>query len=250
MITALDRKALAAETAGELLKSLRLPQFLVPTLTFPIAFYTLFGIVLAPGGGQTAVYLLATFGIFATLGPGLFGLGYAAAAEREQGWLDLKRASPLPAWAFLVAKLAMALIFSTAVLALLYPLAVFGAGVRLSGTQRGLMALAHILSVLPFSLIGLAVGLALRTQTAAAVLNIGFFVLAALGGLWLPLMLFPAPLQLTAQFLPTTHWGALALAAVGQAPNHPLWLHLIAASGFTVLAGLAAWAAWTRATAR
>ena len=84
------------EAGAEVLKSERAPEFLLPTLIMPIAFYTLFAVVL-PGGSEQAAYLLATFGVFTVMGPAIFGFGVAVAAEREKGWLDLKRVAPAPA---------------------------------------------------------------------------------------------------------------------------------------------------------
>ncbi len=92
----------AAEIGAECLKLLRAPEFIAPTLILPVVFYTMFAVIL-PGSNQNAPYLLATFGVFAVMGPALFGFGAGVAQERERGWLKLKRAVPAPAFAYIAA---------------------------------------------------------------------------------------------------------------------------------------------------
>ncbi len=50
-----------------------MPEFAIPTLILPVMFFTLFGVII-PGSRDNAVYLLSTFGVFAVMGPALFGL--------------------------------------------------------------------------------------------------------------------------------------------------------------------------------
>ncbi len=85
----------AAEARSEITKLTRLPAYAIPTLAFPIAFYIFFGIVLQQHGADAARYLLASFGAFGVIGVALFGFGVSIAVERGQGWLLLKRASPM-----------------------------------------------------------------------------------------------------------------------------------------------------------
>jgi ABC-2 type transport system permease protein len=64
------------ESKYELLKMLRLPAFMIPTLGFPLMFYSLFGLVLPSGGatgGKASSYLLATYGAFGVIGIALYG---------------------------------------------------------------------------------------------------------------------------------------------------------------------------------
>ena len=110
-----------AEAASELLRLARTPSFAAPTLAFPLVFYVMFGIVLPGswGGLDRATYLLATYGVFGVIGPSLFGFGVGMAMERQQGWLELKRVSPMPIAAYFFAKIAMSLVFALAVVCLL-----------------------------------------------------------------------------------------------------------------------------------
>jgi ABC-2 type transport system permease protein len=230
------------EARAELLRAARMPEFALPTLLLPLAFYALFGVVLARPGAGTAGYLLATYGVFAAMGPALFGFGAGVGQEREQGILALKQASPLPAGAYLFAKLAAAFTFTAVVLFLLYALAAWAGGVALPrGAWLALFAL-HLACVLPFGLLGLGVGLTLSGGGAVAVSNLLFLVLAVLGGLWVPTFLFPPAMQAVATVLPSWHLAEIALAIVGRAELADAPLHAAAVAAFT--AACAGWAAW------
>lgn len=230
------------EFGAEVTKSRRMPEFAIPTLVLPVVFYGLFGILLAKNA-TAAPYLLATFGVFAALGPSLFGFGIGIATEREEGTLALKAVSPMPAIVYPLAKLAMTVLFVAIVLAMIYALGVFGGGVSFTPAQWAGLASVHLLSVVPFSLIGIFLGYMVKSQGAIAFANVLFFPLAVLGGLWMPITVFPAFLQDFAQALPSFHLAELALIAGGlRAPDH-VWIHVAVSIAWTVvLAGLVAWA--------
>ena len=86
-----------------------------PSISFPAMFYLLFGVLFGGrslGGASLTTYLLATYGAFGVIGAALFGFGVGVAIERGQGWMMLKRASPMPPMAFFVAKLFMCAMFA------------------------------------------------------------------------------------------------------------------------------------------
>ncbi len=189
--------ALSRECGAEVLKAFRAPEYVIPTIALPVAFYTIFGVLMngGGGGGQQAVYLLATYGVFATMGPSMFGFGVGVAMERDRGWLDLKRVAPMPAWIYLVAKLFAALIFSVCTLSILYSVAGWAGGVSLPRTVWATLLAVHLGVTIPFSLLGLSLGFSLKGNGAVAVTNILYLGLSLLGGLWMPLMMFPGWLR-------------------------------------------------------
>ena len=108
----------ALEAKYEFLKLLRMPGYAIPSIAFPAMFYLLFGVLFGRGtmgGVSMPTYLIATYGAFGVIGASLFGFGVGVAVERGQGWMLLKRASPMPPMAFFVAKLVMCTIFAGAV---------------------------------------------------------------------------------------------------------------------------------------
>lgn len=235
---------LGAECKAEFLKAFRMPSFAVPTLIFPLVFYTLFGVVLNEGVAERAAYMLATYGIFAALGPSMFAFGVAIATERDRGWLEVKRAAPMPFSIFLIARLFMAMVFTVMVTLSLYALAYFGAGVRFDAHVWMLLVGLNMFTTLPFACLGLAIGLRAKAQAAAAITNLAFFGLSILGGLWVPLTIFPDIMRTIAFALPSYHFGELALSVISQSDQANPAIHIIVALGYTFLFAYAAKRAW------
>jgi len=228
------------EAGAEVLKSARTPQFIIPTLILPPAFYALFALGMGNGDIDTARRTLATFGVFAVMGPALFGFGANVAGERESGQLELKRLSPMPAGAHIAAKLAATIVVSVIAFSIIYALAIF-AGVDLSLLQWTLLGGVHLISVLPFALIGLGFGYRLGQKGAIAIANIIFLAMAVMGGLWMPVAVLPEVIQTIAWALPSYHLGELALMAAGQSDAAHLWLHAVPLVLLTCAAAVFAW---------
>jgi len=76
----------ALEGKHEFLRLLRAPSFAVPTLLFPPMFYLLFAVLFAGRSGDfhANIYLLATYGVFGVMAPGLFGFGVSVALRNER----------------------------------------------------------------------------------------------------------------------------------------------------------------------
>ncbi|MEN7342677.1 MAG: ABC transporter permease [Pseudomonadota bacterium] len=233
---------LLAEIGAEMRQSIRAPEFLIPTIALPVIFYLMFGVMLARGGTEGSTYLLATYGIFAVMGPALFGFGAGVAAEREKGWLRIKRVSPAPATGYIVAKLTSTLVFSCLALMPIYLSAGLLANVALP-TQVWLVLLAsHLLAAIPFSLLGLSIGFSFGSGGAVAVANLCFLGLAVLGGLWFPVMLFPGFLKTIATALPSFHLAEISLDIVNADSARPVARHLSVVAVTTLaLAALAVW---------
>lgn len=232
----------ANETGAEILKAIRAPEFILPTLFMPCAFYTLFGVVLS-NLGSDATYLLATYGVFAVMGPSIFGFGVGVATERERGWLQLKRAVPAPAYGYISAKLMTTLLFVMLALMPIYLIAGFAGGVELARATWFTLFGIHLLAAIPFVLIGLSLGFTLGSGGAVAISNIVFLGLAILGGLWFPVFAFPSVMQTMATFTPSFHLAELALAVVGAPGERASFDNILAISIMTLV--LLAFALWT-----
>lgn len=227
------------EAKYEFLGLLRTPMFALPTLLFPVMFYLLFGVAMNRGGG-VGQYLLATYGVFGVMGAALFGFGVTVAMDRERGLLALKRALPVPPGAYLLAKMAMALLFSAMVCLLLAVIAATLAGVQLSPAQWLLLWTVHVAGALPFCALGLYIGSLAGGSAAPLVVNLLYLPMSFLSGLWLPLSSLPDALARLAPAWPSYHHGQLALKVVGMDAGQPVAVHLgvlaVVTLGFFVLA--------------
>jgi ABC-2 type transport system permease protein len=235
MTTGRVLNAYVQEAKSECLRYLRNPGFLLPTLLFPSVFYLMFGIFLGHANSADAPrYLLASYGTFGVMAPGLFGFGVSLALERDTGLLTLKRALPMPPGAYLLGKMCMALLVAAIVSMILLCLAVFLAGVHLSPARIAAFFAVEILGVLPFSALGLLVGTLVKGQGAPGVVNLIYLPMAFLSGLWFPLSIMPAFLQSIGPLWPAYHLDRLALSAVGLGQGNEA-VHAAVLLGFTVV---------------
>jgi ABC-2 type transport system permease protein len=222
------------EIRSEVVRYLRNPGFIVPMLAFSTVFYTMFGIVLNRGNADAERYLLASYATFGVIGPGLFGFGVSLGAERDNGLLTLKRALPMPPLAYLLGKMAMAMLMAGIVMVLLLSLGLFVAHVPLSAAQVVAMLATGVFGVLPFCALGMLVGTVVKGQAAPGTVNLVYLPMAFLSGLWMPLSVLPKMLGQIAPIWPSSHLNALMQTAAGMR-HGDVAVHVLALAGFTVV---------------
>ncbi|HUP59038.1 MAG TPA: ABC transporter permease [Thermoanaerobaculia bacterium] len=217
------------EIKYEFLKALRMPQYSLPTILFPIVFYVFFGVMFAGKTGtpkRMAEYLIATYGTFGVIGAALFGFGVSVAIERGQGWLEAKRTTPMPISAYFIAKMAMAMIFSAIIVLLLFATGAIGADVHLP-----LATMASLFGILvggsiTFCALGLALGFFCGPNSAPPIVNLIYLPMAFLSGLWIPISFLPKAIQDLALWLPPYHLSQLALRVMGGSRGERVAFHV------------------------
>ncbi len=233
------------EAKSEFLKLLRMKVYSLSTVLFPLMFYCFFGLAMGrtQQTGATmpmARYLLATYGAFAVVGATLYSFGIGIAVERGLGWLQVKRASPMPPAAYFIAKGAVALTFGAIVVALLFTLGMVFGDVRMPVGQWLTLGGTLVAGAIPFCALGLAIGNFAGPNSAPATVNMIYMPLAFLAGLWIPIEFLPASLRHIAPFLPTYHFAQIALSALHAPTQGTIMGHVADLVAFTmVFAGLA-----------
>ena len=231
-------KLIATETKFEFLKLLRLPMYSVATLAFPLMFYLLFGSFygnLEAQGIQTSRYMVATFGAAGVLSAALFAFGVGVASERGQGWMRLKRVSPMPPIAYFLAKIGMALLFGALVVVVITVAGVVTQGVRIALLDWLSLFGVLLLGAFPFGALGLALGYLFGPNSAPVVLNLLYMPMAFASGLWMPITILPPVIQNAAPYLPTYHYAQLALGTVGATPIGDAARHALILAAFTAV---------------
>jgi ABC-2 type transport system permease protein len=227
------------EAKYEFLKNLRLRMYTASVLSFPIMFYVLFGLVLnskqAIGGTGVPTYLIGTYGTFGVMGASLFGTAAGLASDRGLGWLQVKRASPMPPFAYFAAKVVTSMIFSSFIV-----VALFALGFTLGGVRMPLADLARLLGTLaagslPFSAMGLAVGYFAGPNSAPATINLIYLPMSFCSGLWVPFMFLPKVVRQIALALPPYHLSQLALGIVGAGRHESSATHWEVLLAFTMI---------------
>lgn len=228
-----------SECHVELLKVIRQPGFTIPSLVFPVMFYLFFGVFFSSNANMPS-YMLATYGTFGVIGPGLFSFGVGIASERSRGWYALKEVSPMPYSASILSRIYVSLVFSAIIIVLLFSVAAILGGVTLYMWQWFSMVSILLVGTLPFCLLGLTFGLILSSNAAPAVINLVYLPMAFLSGLWMPIDLLPEWLQTLAWILPAYHLSQLTLGVLDMSQGHHVVLHLAYLMCFcAVFAGLA-----------
>jgi ABC-2 type transport system permease protein len=160
--------------------------------------------------------------------------------ERSIGWNRQLRITPLSGTGYLVSKLVAAL-----ALALLGIVVIIGVSLALyhpglSATGWLLAALGIWCGVVPFALLGILIGQLAKPEFAQPMFMAVFMGMAVLGGLWIPLQIFPAWVADVARAVPS-YWlnrvGQLGALQSGDALTPALVL-----AGWTL--GLGALVVW------
>ncbi len=209
-------RAYAREVGYESLRMLRSPAFAIPFLVLPVPVYLFFGVMLAgaavaknPG---IANYLFSGFSVFAIMGPALFGAGCTIALERDAGFLQLKRALPAPGGAYVIAKMAMSMVFAALAMSTMLAAALIGHTTGLSVAQLLVMTIVMVVGAVPFCAMGLFIGTYASGSAAPAFINVLFLPMLWLSGLFIPL---PAFLERWVVIWPAFHLNQVALGAAG-----------------------------------
>lgn len=228
------------EAYYELLKLVRERSYLFSIVGIPIGLYLLFGVAHTDTmlhGYPITRYLIASYACFGSMGAAMFAVGGGLAYERGHGWLELKRAAPMPTFAYLFAKLVACLVFGE-----LIAVTLLGIGACVIDLQMSPWMIAHFMlavagGVLSFACLGSFVGLLLAPGSASGMINLIYLPMALCGGLWMPLEVLPNWLQAIAPLLPSYHFSRLTLHTLGyfNEPELRSWLMLgVYALGFAL----------------
>ena len=223
------------EARAQFLTVARAPAFTIPTLVFPLMFYVFFGVVMVGFSPTQPTYIVATYGVWGIIGPSLFGFGVGFATERDSGALLLKQTTPMPAAAYLLARVSTALLFGAAIVLGLFLLGAYAAGVTLYRWQWFALAGVVLAGVIPFCALGLAIGAWVKAQAAVAIVNLVYLPMAFLSGLWIPIWILPSFIQDVAIVFPAYHHAQLALKVIAMDEGQNAALHLAVLSVYTVV---------------
>jgi len=235
------------ETRYEFLRLLRTRSFALSVIGFPVVFYIFFGIILnrAEHIGTISVskYMLAGYTVFGMVGAALFGIGVGLASELAAGWLELKRASPMPPLAYVFAKCLSAMAFGVLIVSVLCGIGIAFGGVSLTLPVFARMIALTLVGVIPFACMGMALALLVPFSSAPGIANMIYLPMSFCGGLWIPIMMLPKVMQSFAVVLATYHLSQLMLRVFGYPSMGSVASHWFGLLGFTLLMlGIALWA--------
>jgi ABC-2 type transport system permease protein len=220
-----------AYTRYELIRAFRNKRFFLFSLGFPLALYFLTagpnqGEKNLEGTGLSApLYFMVSMASWGTM-TAMLGTGARIAAERQVGWNRQLRISPLSAFAYLRAKVAISYLMAGLSLVVLYA-AGMTLGVSLPIGEWLAMTGLILVGLIPFAAAGILLGHKVGVESVGPVLGGGTALLALVSGTWFPVQ--SGFLHAVAQGLPS-YWLVQANRVALGGSGWP-------ATGWAVVAG-------------
>ena len=195
--------------------------------------------------------MLVSYAAYALINTALFGFGVAVSAERDSGWWRQLRVAPVTPAMLFGAKISAALVMGLlSVVALLLFAGVVGHIWLSAGMVAGMLA-RLLLGMIPFALLGLALGLLVGSDAAGGVANLISLPMLFASGIFIPLDVAPGFVRAIAPYLPAYHYGQLGWTAIGARSAGAEWIHWAWLIGYgLVFLLIALWAAGRRETRR
>jgi ABC-2 type transport system permease protein len=207
-------KLYRAYILATVLPLLRTPSYWVPLVIFPTLLYSFFGLPASQDNPQTANILMASWSVFAVIGISFFQFGVSIAQAREARWEDYARTLPAGGFPRIVAQIVAAALFLAIALVLLWSIAAATSAVDLSIAQYVKLLGVLLIGIVPFVLMGAALGYSVPARGAVPIANLLYLPLSYLGGLWMPPEMLPDLVEKISPFTPTRQLGELAWSSV------------------------------------
>jgi ABC-2 type transport system permease protein len=210
--------------ALELRRSLRDRRYLLLVVGWPVGAYLLFSTVFGAASDRSeglapTIAIMIAMATFGAMGGVLMASGPRLAIDRQVGWLRQLSLTPISPIRVLAVRLITAMTLSLPAICLIFLTAAVVKDVTLPLWEWPVLVLCISAGCLPFAAMGMVIGSVADGDGAQGLTMVLYLVLAALGGLWVPEQILPAPLQTVARALPSYHLAQLGWhVAQGVAP--------------------------------
>lgn len=234
-------------------RSLRNPRTLIFTFVFPVALFLLYcGMygdqTITPGSTVTFKgYLMCSMAAYGAFMAAM-STGGRTALERSTGWQRQLRLTPLTPIGYLLAKGAVAMLVALAPIVLVSLVGGLAEGVSLTAAGWVQVVGGVWLATIPFAVLGLLVGQLATADSLQPITMTLMLLLAFVGGIFIPVQIFPHWLQNVAQVLPT-YW----LAEIGHGAfsgDTRVGTAVLVLAAYTVVLGVAVLRRYRRDSAR
>jgi ABC-2 type transport system permease protein len=234
----------------EIIRLLRNRRVLIFSMIMPAVLLLIFGGLYKSqslNGTSAAAYIMVSMGLFGSMSAAI-GSGGSIAVERGIGWNRQLRLTALKPNAYVATKVVLSLVMALPPILLTYLVGVLALGVRLPATTWLLVLAGSWLGALPMAALGLVVGYIAKPDSVQQISGLLMMLLAAFGGIWVPVEQMPKLMHNIAEWTPV-YW-------VGQLARGPLFHHGLTGrelgmlAVWTVLLGLVALRRFRADTAR
>ena len=223
----------------EMSRVLRNKRYLLFTIGVPVALYLAIGRQVsahAYGVEYRAYYMIAMASLGAFSGA-LTGNAQRIATERKDGWIRQLRITPLPAGAYVTAKILASLVTSVPSIVIVLLLGRFYGDVQLAGWKWVAIGVAVWLGSMTFAALAVAIGYRFLPDTVQPVAMFVYLVMSVLGGVWFAI---GGTLQKVGQVLPTYQVIKIGTSVIsaGAVPAGSVLIVLAWLAGFVALAAV------------
>ena len=175
-------------TQAEINRLRRNRRYLIFTVGLPVVLYLIFSKAgkTVYGINFAAYYMvaMATFGAFAGT---LNGNAIRISEERKVGWIRQLRLTPLPANAYVIAKILTSMVTTVPSIVIVFVLGRFEGGVHLPLWQWFVIAVVIWLGSTIFAALAVAIGYRFQPDQVQPITMLVYFAFTILGGIWFPL---------------------------------------------------------------
>jgi len=171
---------------------------------FPLIFFGVAGMNGGGGNGLQVVNIVLGLGV---LGGGLFGVGMRAVQDREQNILRRFKVAPIGPGEIIVSGMVTALVLQVPNIIFMIVLAHRFLGAPWPTQPISLLIFVSLGLMAFASLGGIIAALVNSMQESMLLTQLFYFPLLFLGGITIPISVFPPWLQTVAQFIPSTYFS-------------------------------------------
>src|ERR1700727_612757 len=235
---------------SEVRRKFRDPRYVIFALAMPLILFGAFGAAQSHNhlsGITVAAYVMVSMATFGAMSS-VFSTGGAIAFERSIGWDRQLRITALTGRAYVAGKGLAGFAVAVPSLVLVFLAGGLLSHVHLSAGRWLMTGLSILLALLPVAALGIWVGYMAKAESVQAISGAVYSLLSLLGGLWVPVTVFP-------------HWifeviKALPMYWVAQAGRQALigswvgWQGVTVLTAWTVVLGMFAARAYRRNSAK
>ena len=200
-------------------RTLRNRRVLIFSIVMPLILFLIFGLSLKASDTEAGIsaiaYVMVSMAMFGSLSAAMSS-GGVIAAERDGGWNRTLRLTPLKPHAYVTTKVILSLLLAIPPLLVVFAAGMIFGHVHLSAAQWGSVALVSWLGALPFAGLGLLIGYVAKPDSVQPITGLTTILIAAFGGLWLPVDQMPSFMKHVAELTPAYWTGLSSRSALSQ----------------------------------
>jgi ABC-2 type transport system permease protein len=200
-------------------RTLRNRRVLIFSVLMPLILFLIFGATLPDDASQSGIsaiaYVMVSMAMFGSMNAAMSS-GGVIATERDGGWNRTLRLTPLKPQAYVTTKVILSLLLAIPPLVVVFLCGMTFGHVHLSAAQWATVALVSWLGALPFAALGLVIGYVAKPDSVQPITGLTTILIAAFGGLWLPVEEMPSVMKTIAQLTPAYWTGLSSRSALTQ----------------------------------